>query len=177
MQTHVPVHWSSCLICQLVVDYYGIYLYSRESEHFFSFEAMYQLSLIRNRQGFFLKERKHEQELPTEGRGKSIDRGQTIPVQNWKPLLLNKYNTQSSYFLLDLYNELLGQFASLTRSVLSFLTKSCSFSFRSILVFSLLSQELSQESVQTTIRSTEMPMPSSKFFSSKLYYNKLIISH
>uniref|UniRef100_A0A8B9NP53 G-protein coupled receptors family 2 profile 2 domain-containing protein n=1 Tax=Accipiter nisus TaxID=211598 RepID=A0A8B9NP53_9AVES len=41
---------------------------------------MYQLSLIRNRQGFFLKERKHEQELPTEGRGKSIDRGQTIPV-------------------------------------------------------------------------------------------------
>ena len=141
---------------------------SRDPEHF-SCETMYQSSLILNRQGLFLKERKHKQELLTVGRGKSIGEGQTIPVRNWKPLLPIKCNTQSSCFLLYLYNALLGQFAPLTQSVLTFLTKSFSFFFlRSILVFSLLSQELSQESVQTTIRSMEMPMPSSKLFSFKL---------
>lgn len=68
---------------------------------------------------------------------------------------------------------LLGQSAPRTQPELTFLSKSCSFFFfsRSILAFSLLSQESSPESVQTTTRSMEMLMPSSKFFSLKLYCN------
>lgn len=145
---------------RIFISHQGIYLCRGDPEHP-GCEAMHQPRLFLNRSRVLLEERE-KQELPPVG-VEMTDTGK--PHQpSLEHLFCQTKPTRRVSVPSVLCNPCQGSPASLRACSPHqplFLSSSC----RSILASSLLSQESSPESVQTTTRSTGMPMPSSKFFS------------
>lgn len=97
-QIYTAVHWSSCLICQMLIDT-RIFICRVDPEHF-SCESMFQSSLILKRQAVpEVKKKITQSGRATHFQNREIHRQWRVPVQSWRPFFANKYNSQNSYFL------------------------------------------------------------------------------
>lgn len=97
-QIYTAVHWSSCLICQMLIDT-RIFICRVDPEHF-SCESMFQSSLILKRQAVpEVKKKNHTKwkSYPlSEQRNPQAMEGTSPKLETF---FANKYNSQNSYFL------------------------------------------------------------------------------
>lgn len=111
-QIYTAVHWSSCLICQMLIDT-RIFICRVDPEHF-SCESMFQSSLILKRQAVpEVKKKITQSGRATHFQNREIHRQWRVPVQSWRPFLPINTTVKIPIFCLFAQNTQC-KFASLT---------------------------------------------------------------